>query len=100
MKTTIYCKPTDKGIHSFYLTTGNEEIFLFSQAYRKGVAKFFGQGVRLEDSFNYKKAHFDTAVIKTMDKLPMYLKYVEEESGIEILGKTKRKNSKHKSKCA
>ena len=32
MKTTIYCKPTSKGIHSFYLLIGTEEFFLFSQA--------------------------------------------------------------------
>ena len=37
MKTTIYCRPTAKGVHSFYLMVGTEEFFLFSQAYRKGV---------------------------------------------------------------
>lgn len=93
MKATIYCKATAKGIHSFYLITGNKEIFLFSQPYRKGVAKFFGQGVRLEDSFDYKKAHYDTAVIRTMDKLPMYLKYIEKENAIEVLKQTKKRSS-------
>lgn len=28
MKTTIYCKSTDKGVHSFYLIVGANEFFL------------------------------------------------------------------------
>lgn len=50
MKTTIYCKPTDKGVHSFYLIVGTKEFFLFSQAYRNGVAKYYGRGVRIDES--------------------------------------------------
>ena len=28
MKATIYCKATDKGVHTFYLAQGGEEYFL------------------------------------------------------------------------
>lgn len=100
MKTTIYCKPTEKGIHSFYLTIGNEEIFLFSQAYRKSVAEFYGNGVLLDESRDYSKAHNDSAIKRTMDKIPMYVKYIEKENGINVMKKTKRKNTKQSSKCA
>lgn len=49
MKIKIYCKPTDKGVHSFYLVMDNDEFFLFSQAYRKGVEEYYGKGVRIDE---------------------------------------------------
>ncbi len=91
MQTMIYCKTTDKGIHSFYLTVGSEEFFLFSQAYRKGVAQYYGRGVRIDESMRYSKAHNDSAITRTMDKIPMYVKYIEREYDIEVLERTKRK---------
>ena len=101
MKTTIYCKPTSKGIHSFYLLIGCEEFFLFSQAYRKGVEEFYGRGVHIDESINCSKAHNDSAVIRTMKKIPMYVKYVEKEYAIEVLEQTKKRNSQnYKMRCA
>lgn len=91
MKTTIYCKPTAQGIHSFYLLTDAGEYFLFSQNYRKGVQSYFGKGVRLDQARNYAKTNRDTAIIKTMNKLPAYIKYVEKEYGICILEQTKKR---------
>lgn len=90
MKNAIYCKPTDKGVHSFYYVLGCKEYYLFSQPYRKGVAEYFGYGVHLNDAIKYSKAHEDTAVIRTMSKIPMYVKYIEKEYGIEILERTKK----------
>lgn len=91
MKTTIYCKPTAQGIHSFYLITDGGEYFLFSQNYRKGVQNYFSKGVRLDQARNYSKSNSDTAIMKTMSKLPMYIKYIEKEYGICILKQTKKK---------
>ena len=98
---TIYCKPTAKGIHSFYLMVGTEEFFLFSQAYRKGVEEYYGRGVRIEESVKYSKAHNDSAIIRTMDKIPMYVRYVEKEYDIEVFEKTKRKcTQNNRVRCA
>lgn len=94
MKTTIYCKPTAQGIHSFYLITDAREYFLFSQNYRKGVQSYFSKGVRLDQARNYSKSNSDSAIIKTMNKLPMYIKYIEKEYGICILEQTKKKEKK------
>ncbi len=91
MKTVIYCRPTAKGVHSFYLTTGAEEFFLFSQAYRKGVEEFYGKGVFFNDAMNYSKAQNDSAITRTMSKRPMYVRYLEKEYGIEVLERTKKK---------
>ena len=101
MKTTIYCKPTSKVIHSFYLLIGTEEFFLFSQAYRKGVEDFYGRGVHIVESMNYSKAHKDSAVIRTMKKIPMYVRYVEKEYAIEVLEQTKKRSSQNfRMRCA
>ena len=101
MKTTIYCKPTDKGVHSFYLIVGANEFFLFSQAYRKGVDEYYGRGVRIEESMKYSKAHNDSAITRTMDKIPMYVRYIEKEYDIEVFEKTKRKcTQNNRVRCA
>ncbi len=101
MRTMIYCKPTDKGVHSFYLVSGNEEYFLFSQSYRKGVEEYFGKGVCIDDSLKHSRAHFDTAICRTMDKIPMYVKYVEKEYEIEVFERTKRKSThSYRVRCA
>ncbi len=101
MKTTIYCKPTEKGIHSFYLIVGNEEFYLFSQAYRKGVENYYGKGVRIEESMRYSRAHNDSAITRTMDKIPMYVRYVEKEYDVVVFEKTKRKCAQsNRARCA
>lgn len=91
MKNMIYCRPTAQGIHSFYITSEGEEFFLFSQNYRKGVHSYFSKGVRLDEAYDYSKTNRDSAVIKTMNKLPMYIKYIEREYGITILNQTKKR---------
>lgn len=92
MKTTIYCKPTERGVHSFYLINSGREYFLFSQKYKKGVHNYYANGVLLDDSINFSKSKKDTAIMRTMSKLPMYISYIEQEYGLEILKKTKKKN--------
>ena len=94
MNTIIYCKLTDKGVHSFYMTVGSDEFFLFSQPYRKGVAQYFGRGVFIGDSLNFSKAHNDASITRTMEKLPMYIGYIEKEYGIVVMEKTIKKTAK------
>lgn len=95
MKSMIYCKPTERGVHSFYLVTEGREYFLFLQKYRKGVQKYFNKGVSLNRAMNYSKAHNDIALERTMTKLPMYIKYIEKEYDIEVFEQTKRRNSQN-----
>ena len=97
MKTTIYCKTKTQGIHSFYLLSEEGEYFLFNQHYRKGVQNYFAKGVLLNMACDTSKSKRDNAVIKTMRKLPMYIRYIEREYEISILEKTKRKKSSNKS---
>ncbi len=92
MKATIYCEPTSKGVHSFYLIASGTEYYLFSQDYRKGVHEYFGKGVRIDKATDFSKSRRDAAIMRTMTKIPMYIRYVEKEYGVEILERTKRKN--------
>ena len=88
MKAYVYCKPTAKGIHSFYLVYEGEDYFLFSQKYRKGVQRYFSGGVSLKQAFDYRTAHYDEAIMRTMGKLPVYLRRTEKENCIAVLDQT------------
>jgi hypothetical protein len=92
MKPMIYCEATAKGVHSFYLVQDGKEHFLFHQNYRRGVAAYFGRGVRLCEAFDFGRAGHDSAILRTMQKLPAYIKYAEKEYGIEVLEQTIKKN--------
>jgi hypothetical protein len=96
MKTFIYCVPTQKGIHSFYLVNGNQKFYLFSQKYRKGVQSYYSKGVFLDKAIDFSKARSDSAVERTMSKIPGYVRYIENAYGIEILEQTKRRNRERK----
>ena len=101
MKTTVYCKTNAKGIHSFYLVFGGKEFFLFNQAYRKGVDGFYGNGVPFDEALKHSRAKHDAAISRTMDKIPIYVKYIEKEFDVEVLNRTKRRNAqKSKLSCA
>ncbi len=92
----IICKVQTQGVHSFYYIDGDNQYFLFTQDFRKSVKEIFAGGVNINELNNItSKSH---AVNRTLDKLPAYIKYIENEYGIEILNKTKNKNKKIKTK--
>lgn len=95
MKAFVYCKPTAKGIHSFYLVYEGENYFLFRQNYRKGVQRFFSRGVSLRQVFDLGSAHGDTSVIHTMEKLPTYIKRAEKENYIAVLDRSILKSRRY-----
>ena len=97
MSTTIYCRPTAKGVHSLFAEVNGSSHFLFSQEYRRGVKEFFADGVSLNRAIDQSYAKNNTAIHHTMDKLIPSLRYIEREYNIEILNKTKEKNRKCKS---
>lgn len=89
MTTTIFCRPYN-GKNNFYLDDGSRVYYLFSQNYRFGVKEYYKNGVCLKDAMDMSKSKKDIGILKTMEKLPKYIKYIEEEYEIEILEKTKR----------
>ncbi len=96
--TKIYCRTTEKGVQTFYLSDGSQDYFLFSQDYRVSVKDYFKHGVSLDIALNAKSNH-STAVRKTAQKLVSYIKYMESESNITIFDKRRdKKNFKSKNK--
>ena len=101
MKSMIYCRPTAKGVHSFFLVMDNEEFYLFSQPYRRGVEEYYGNGVGISDSIKHSRAHYDSAIWRTMDKVPVYVRYIEKEYEIEVFKRTKMKSARsYRVRCA
>jgi hypothetical protein len=87
-------------MHSFYLRTGREEFYLFSQNFRKGVHEFYAGGVELGRAMDRSRGRYDCAILRTMDKLPKYISYVEKEYDTAILEKTKKHNKRPGCVCA
>ena len=88
----VYCKPQN-GIHPFYLKDKKDEYYLFSQDYRKGVQAYYGNEVHLDRAIDYSKCHRDSALARTMTKLPAYIKYIEKEYEINVLKQTIKKKA-------
>lgn len=89
----IDCERTGNGMHNFYMEQDGIQYYLFTQKFKKGVDEFFRNGVTLEKAQNRKKAKGDSAILRTMDKLPMYIRYAEKENGITALKRTAQKKS-------
>ena len=91
MNCTISCTVGSYGKHCFFLNIGAHSYFLFSQNYRRGVNNYFRTGVRLDEALDVCRSKGDCAIIRTMEKLPSYIRYVEREYGITVLRATARR---------
>ncbi len=100
MKCFVSCKATGKGTHTFYLTVDQVSYYLFSQDYRSGVHGYFSNGVRLDEAFDFSKAKGNTAVLHTMEKMHLYIRYVEREYHVSVLRRTALKGGRRKAQIA
>lgn len=89
----IYCEKSRNDTISFYFTHGSTDYFLFCQKYRDDTYNAFYKGVPLDRAMRPSLAHNSKAVLKTIDKLPAYIKYVEKEEGFKILNKSIKKKA-------
>ncbi len=94
MKNYIICKRTERAKTSFYLVFNNAEYYLFTQNYRKGVKDYFLNGATIDEALDTGKGRFDSALMKTMEKMPAYIRYIEKEYGITVLRQTKKKEER------
>ena len=91
---SVFCNVSAGSKHDFYLLINGREYYLFTQAFRRGVSNYFKSGISLKDALDFTKAKGDWALLHTMEKLPLYIKYVESDNGLEVLKMTVRKNSR------
>ncbi len=90
----IICTVPQRGVHAFYYVNNGKRYWLFDQNYRKSIKKVFSRGINVNELYGLKNGNF--AIDKTLEKLPSYVKYVEEEYDIEILSSPKRKFERKK----
>jgi hypothetical protein len=100
MNKKVYCITTEKGIQSFYLEACGETHYLFSQNFRRGVKEYFGAGVHLDAAIDYSRAGHDAAILRTMRKLPSFIKYIEKQYGIEVFRRRIRRKTAPKRSVA
>ena len=96
MSARIFCRTTAKGVSSFYVSVDGETLFLFSQNYHSGVRHYFRGPISVTRAIDFSCAKGNKALLRTMEKLPAYIRYVEREYGVEVLKQTKRKNARRK----
>lgn len=91
----VFCVVPESDVesHDFYVKVENEAYFLFRQPWRYGVNQFFENGVRIDKTIKGTLKKYDHAVLKTIEKLPAHIKYIEKEYGIAILNQTKKKEA-------
>ena len=92
MNAKIYAKVKNSA-HQFFLDVDGKKHYLFQQDYRRGVDTFFSKSVRLDTAIDFSRCHRDKALMRTMEKILMYIKYVEKQDDIAVLGRTIRKKS-------
>ena len=64
---------------NFYLILKEERFYLFTQAFSKGVYEFFRNGKTEEQIRSYNKWNNNKRLDKTIEKIPMYIRYVLKE---------------------
>lgn len=64
---------------NFFLQTKEGRLFLFSQNFSKGVYQFFCKGKSENEIISFKKWGRNPRLDKTIEKIPLYTKYVRKE---------------------
>ena len=99
MKTKISCLVNAKGMHTFFLRKDGKEYYLFTQNYRRGVADFFRYSVSFDQAIDFSRAKKDCAILRTMEKIALYTKYIERYYGIVIYDKADNARPKYFENC-
>lgn len=79
MKNKILVTKSNNKIH-FYLISEGKRHYLFSQNFSKGVYQFFRSGRSESELHGYKNWRKNPRLDKTIEKIPMYMRYVIKET--------------------
>lgn len=64
---------------NFYLVSSGKRLYLFTQSFSKGVYEFFRNGRSEAELYSYKLWHKNPRLDKTIEKIPMYIRYAIKE---------------------
>ena len=93
MTAKIYCRTTDKGVQTYYLTDGKRDYYLLRTNYRKINTVYFSHGRSIEEVLNARR-HISNSVQRISVRLITMVKYVENEQGICVLRQTAKKQQR------
>ena len=65
---------------NFYLLSEGKRYYLFTQSFSKGVYQFFQNGRSESELYKYKLWHKNPRLDKTIEKIPLYTRYVLKEA--------------------
>ena len=86
MKAMIYCESDKRGTLNFYIRNNGEDYFLFTQAFRVSVARYYRRGVTVDQALRLNQSKMrNHAMAKVAEKLPSYLRYLEREYSVRLL---------------
>ena len=69
---------------NFYLTSKRVKLYLFSQAFTKGVYEFFKNGRDENEIRAFNKWHRNPKLDKTISKIPIYTRFALREAAALI----------------
>lgn len=90
---TVFCT-SKNNFHNFYIADGKKEYYLFSQKYRGVINQFYSKGVTLDRAIKHSEGKGGQVLHHTMNKLKLYIKYIEKEYDIVFLNSTRKKVGK------
>lgn len=78
MRNKIEITKKNNKIHFYFISSG-KRYYMFSQSFSKGVYEFFRNGRSEAELYSYKLWHKNPRLDKTIEKIPMYIRYVIKE---------------------
>ena len=93
MLSYVYCEKSRNNTISFYITYKDTDYYLFSQKFSKDTYNTYYKGIPLNRAMQPSLARDNRAILKTIEKLPIYIKYVEREEGFYVLDKSIKKHA-------
>ena len=78
MKNKIIVHKSNERLH-FYLISNGKRNYLFTQDFSKGVYQFFKSGRSESELHKYNLWRKNPRLDKTIEKLPLYMRYVLKE---------------------
>lgn len=81
----IYCKNSGvKGKIDFFIMSGSEKKYLFSQKYKKGMYNHYKGGLRYNVAVDYSKTHNDSAIKNVIKRIRSSVEYVVKHENFYV----------------
>ena len=90
----IYCVKNENDTLDFFITGSSGSRYICTQKAYKTLYDMYRKPVPVHKAINFRRADENTILIKFMEKLPVYLRYIEKYDGYDNI--RKRKKASHR----